>query len=62
MSMKKSTRRKYLTAALFVAATAAVFAGDIVVEPGGVSPKEALEKIRAAKAAGDKSAFHGYFE
>ena len=55
--MKKSTRRKYLTAALFAAATAVVFAGDIVVEPDGVSPKAALEKIRAAKAAGDRGAW-----
>ena len=55
--MKKSTRRKYLTVTLSVAATAAVFAGDIVVEPGGVSPKAALEKIRAAKAAGDRGAW-----
>ena len=41
------------------AATACIvsFAGEITVEPGGVSPQEAVEKIRAAKAAGDKGAW-----
>ena len=48
---------KMLIFAVLSAGAATVFAGDIVVEPGGVSPKEALEKIRAAKAAGDKGAW-----
>ena len=36
---------------------AAVSAGEIRVSPDGVSPQAALERIRAAKAAGDRSAW-----
>ena len=32
-------------------------AGELVVAPGGLTPQGALEKIRAAKAAGDASAW-----
>ncbi|MBP5285127.1 MAG: right-handed parallel beta-helix repeat-containing protein [Kiritimatiellae bacterium] len=44
-----------LICALSVAAH--VRAGELVVEAGGLSPREALEAIRAAKAAGDVSAW-----
>ena len=44
---------------LFVAAFAAFSAGagELVVSPDGLAPHEALAKIRAAKAAGDRSAW-----
>ena len=44
---------------LFVAAFAAFSAGagELVVSPEGLTPHEALAKIRAAKAAGDRSAW-----
>ena len=44
-----------LAGALIVAGSSA--ARDLVVSPGGLSPQAALEKIRAAKARGDKSAW-----
>lgn len=46
-------------ALLFVAAFAAFSAGagELVVSPEGLTPHEALAKIRAAKASGDRSAW-----
>ena len=42
-----------------VAALAALGAmgGELTVEPGGLTPRQAFEKVRAAKAAGDKGAW-----
>ena len=40
-----------------VALTAAAFGGDLTVAPDGLSASAALEKIRAARAAGDMSAW-----
>ncbi len=43
--------------ALVTAAALTAAGGELVVAPGGLSPQGALEKIRAAKAQGDASAW-----
>lgn len=43
--------------ALVCFATSCLWAGELQVSPGGLSPHAALEKIRAAKKAGDTSAW-----
>ena len=35
----------------------AAMGGELVVEPGGLTPRQALEKVRAAKVAGDAGAW-----
>ncbi len=49
--------QKLVFATVVSLAAGASIAGELIVEPGGLSPQGALEKIRAAKAAGDKSAW-----
>jgi hypothetical protein len=49
--------KKMLMTVLSSAAMVASFAGEVVVEQGGTTPHQALAQIRAAKAAGDKSAW-----
>ena len=46
------------TCAAILCAAAPAFAGVLHVSPDGLSPHGALEKIRAAKAKGDKSAWN----
>ena len=51
-------KQKTVTAAaLAVIASMAAGGGEIEVSPGGISPHAAVEKIRMAKASGDKSAW-----
>ena len=50
-----NTTQKTLLAAFAICAAAS--AGELVVEPNGLSPHAALERIRAAKASGDASAW-----
>ena len=44
-------------AGLIALAALGALGGELTVEPGGLTPHEALAKVRAAKAAGDKSAW-----
>ncbi len=48
---------KKLAVICCAAGALAALGGELVVEPNGLSPQEALETIRAAKAKGDKSAW-----
>ena len=50
-------RKNFLHMILACTCALAASAGELVVAPGGLTPQGALEKIRAAKAAGDASAW-----
>lgn len=54
--MSKMSRRMSWWAA-FALCALSVSAGEIRVSPDGISPQAALERIRAAKAAGGQSAW-----
>ena len=51
------TRQTLVIMAVAMSVAAAATAKEIVVSPGGVSPQAAVEQIRAAKRAGDASAW-----
>ena len=48
-------KTKLVGIAAALSLTACAFAGEVRVAPNGLSPHAALETIRAAKAAGDRS-------
>ena len=57
-TMEKFIMKKLVLLATVVSlAAGAAGAGELVVEPNGLSPHAALERIRSAKAGGDKSAW-----
>ncbi len=49
--------RAGLAAGMATIAAFASMGGELTVEPGGMSPHQALAKVRAAKAAGDRGAW-----
>ena len=65
MGMRKSDERRrvahtcggIVSAVLAVALAVDASGGELVVEPGGLSPQMALETIRAAKAQGNREAW-----
>ena len=65
MGMKESDERRrvahicggIVSAVLAVALAVDASGGELVVEPGGLSPQKALETIRAAKAQGNREAW-----